>query len=79
LSDAVDIAAEKAKLAKYRIVELPKLEDPIEQMIKGLMGEVRLSYLKKELGNSYKYYHFLQEALNLNGIQARIPYQIEIY
>jgi protease-4 len=79
LSAAIDIAVEKAKLEKYRIVELPKLEDPLEQIMKELMGEVRLSYLKKELGNTYKYYHFLQEALNLNGIQARIPYEIEIY
>jgi protease-4 len=79
LSDAVDIAVEKAKLEKYRIVELPKLEDPFEQIFKELMSEVRLSYLKKELGNSYKYYHFLQEAINLNGIQARIPFEIEIY
>ena len=79
LSDAVDIAVEKAALEKYRIVELPKLEDPLEQMVKELIGEVRLSYLKKELGDSYKYYHFLQEALNLDGIQARIPFEIEIY
>ncbi len=79
LSDAIDIAIEKTGLEKYRVVELPKLEDPIEQMLKELMGEVRLSVIKKELGNSYKYYHYLQEVLNLNGIQARIPYEIEIY
>jgi protease-4 len=79
LSTAVDIAVEKAKLEKYRIVELPKLEDPVEQLIKELMGEVRISQIKKELGNSYKYYRFLQEALSLDGIQARIPYEIEIY
>lgn len=79
LSDAIDIAVEKTGLEKYRIVELPKLEDPIEQIIKVLMGEVRLTVIKKELGNSYKYYRYLQETLNLNGMQARIPYEIEIY
>jgi protease-4 len=79
LSTAIEIAAAKANLDKYRVVELPRLEEPIEQLMKELMGEVRLSILKKELGNSYKYYDFLQEALNLKGIQARIPYEIEIY
>ena len=79
LSDAIDIAVEKTGLEKYRIVELPKLEDPLEQMLKGLIGEIRLAVIKNELGNSYKYYRYLQEALNLNGMQARIPYEIEIY
>jgi protease-4 len=79
LSTAVELAAAKANIDKYRVVELPRLEEPIEQLMKELMGEIRISVLKRELGNSYQYYDFLQKAMNLDGIQARMPFDIEIY
>jgi protease-4 len=79
LSTAVELAAAKANLDKYRVVDLPRLEEPIEQLMKELAGEIRMSVLKRELGNSFQYYDFLQETMNLNGIQARMPFDIEIY
>jgi protease-4 len=79
LSTAVELAAAKANLEKYRVVDLPRLEEPIEQLIKELAGEIRMSVLKRELGSSLQYYDFLQEAMNLKGIQARMPFDIEIY
>jgi hypothetical protein len=38
-----------------------------------------MSILKKELGESVKYYNLLQEIKDLSGIQARLPYFIEIH
>jgi hypothetical protein len=37
-----------------------------------------MSILKKELGESVKYYNMVQEIRELSGIQARLPYFIEI-
>lgn len=79
LEDAIKLAAEAANLETYRTVNLPKLEDPIEQLIKDLGGNVRVSVLKNELGNEYKYYENLKSLIEQNGVQARIPYEIEIY
>ena len=79
LTTAIDIAVDKANVEKYRIVELPKLEDPIQQILKELTGNVSSVFLKKELGNSFKHYKLIKEVVNLNGVQARMPFEIEIY
>jgi len=79
LDDAIAMAAEAANLEKYRTVNYPKLKDPIEQLLEDFQGNVRVSILKNELGNEYKYYNAIQELKNQQGIQARIPYEVEIY
>jgi hypothetical protein len=40
---------------------------------------VRTSLLKNELGNEYVYYETLQDIRSMKGIQARIPFEVEIY
>jgi protease-4 len=79
LTAAIDIAVKRTKLDKYRIVELPKPEDPIQQLIKELTGEISTVLIRKEIGQHYKYYKFLKEAVNIGGVQARMPFEIEIY
>ncbi|MBI9055346.1 MAG: signal peptide peptidase SppA [Bacteroidales bacterium] len=79
LDDAIKIAAEAANIEKYRTVNYPKLKDPIEQLLEDFQGNVRVSILKNELGDEYKYYNAVQNLKNLQGIQARIPYEVEIY
>jgi protease-4 len=79
LSRAVEIAAEKAGLEHYRIVELPKLKDPLEQIISELSGETSLKRLQEELGPAYRYYHHLKNVLNARGMMARLPFEFEIY
>ena len=79
LEDAIKLAAESANLEAYRIVDYPKLEDPFQHFMKELQGNVRVSILKNELGDQYKYYENLKSIQGMEGIQARIPYEIEIY
>ncbi|HAN19905.1 MAG: signal peptide peptidase SppA [Bacteroidetes bacterium GWC2_33_15] len=79
LDKAIEIAAKAANLEKYRIVELPKLKEPLEQILEDLQGNVKTSILKNELGEEYTYYENLQEIKSMQGIQARIPYHVEIY
>jgi len=79
LDKAIEIAAKAANLEKYRIVEFPRLKDPFEQIMEDLQGNVRTSILKNELGEQYSYYENLQEIKSMQGIQARIPFHIEIY
>jgi protease IV len=78
LNDAVISAAELAAIEDYRIIEMPTLLDPIEKIINDLMGESSQSLLQKELGVHYKYYQYIKELGSIKGIQARLPFAIEI-
>ncbi|OFX50905.1 MAG: signal peptide peptidase SppA [Bacteroidetes bacterium GWA2_30_7] len=75
---AIEIAIEKANLENYRIVELPRQKDPFQQILEQLKGDSQESAIKQYLGFSYKYYKNLNELLNLKGVQARLPYYINI-
>jgi protease-4 len=81
IKKAIEIARIKANLdsAEFRIVQYPKQEDPFEQIVKQLTGEVRASFIQENLGQSYKYYKSLNNFLKLNGVQARMPFDVDIY
>jgi protease IV len=78
LNEAVKIAAEKAGLEEYRVVELPKMEDPLTQLFKSTTSEMGSRFVQKELGENYKYYKLINDLNNMNGIQARIPFELDI-
>jgi protease-4 len=74
---AIDIAAKKAGLKEYRIMGLPEQEDPIQNLIKSL-GGVKETMLKEEMKENYIYYKQMQKALNCQGIQTRMPFELTI-
>jgi protease-4 len=79
LNDAISGAAKLAGIDTYSVRELPVLEDPYMRILSQLSEEVRMNILKKELGESVKYYNLVQEIKDLTGIQARLPYFIDIH
>ena len=78
LYDAIKGAAQLADIRIYSITELPVLEDPYVKLLTQLSGEIRMNILKKELGESVKYYNMVQEIRDLSGIQARLPFFLEL-
>jgi protease-4 len=78
LGDAIKGAAELAGIDKYSIREYPVLEEPFAKILSGLTGEIRIRILEKELGEYARYYSEIKELAALSGIQARLPYFIEI-
>jgi protease-4 len=78
LEDAIKGAADLAGIDTWSIRELPVIEDPYIKILSQLSGEVKMNFLKKELGESVKYYNMVQDLRGLSGIQARLPYFIEI-
>ncbi len=78
LITAIEKAKELANIEDYRITELPKLKDPFEQILQDIMGQTRISLVKNELGEFYKYYGYLKTVKKMDGVQARMPFFIEI-
>ncbi|TAL74238.1 MAG: signal peptide peptidase SppA, partial [Bacteroidetes bacterium] len=79
LESAIKGAADLAGIDKYSVRELPVIEDPYTRILTQLGGEMRMNFLRKELGESVKFYNMIQEIKELSGIQARLPYFIEIH
>jgi len=77
LNDAIAIAKKKAKLENYRIKEYPE-KDEVSKILESLMSDAKVNVIKEELGEAYPYYHYLQTVKKMDGIQARLPYFIEI-
>jgi len=78
LEKSIEIAAEMAGLDNYRITSRPELEDPFTSIMKQISGEVKMKIIKKELGESYFMYKKVQEIQEMKGIQAMMPYTIQI-
>ena len=79
LNDAIADAAKMAKLDKYRIYSLPKQKSTLESLFKKTTESEETRVLERELGLAYKYYKNLQDVLKSQGIQARLPYSIDIH
>ena len=79
LQASIDSAASLAGIETYSIRELPTIEDPYTKLLTQLTGDIKMRILKKELGDNIKFFNELQEIKNLSGIQARLPYFIEVH
>lgn len=79
LDKAIEIAAAKAHLKEYRIVELPKVEDPLTLLLNDFSAKVKASVISSELGNEQTIYYNLKNAISRQGILTRMPYEISIY
>jgi len=79
LEDAVKLAAEMAGIEHYRIVKLPELPDPLTELLKGQTVDIRTWFLKRELGENWKYFEQVQKLQRMKGLYARLPYDPKIY
>ncbi|HDQ15952.1 MAG TPA: signal peptide peptidase SppA [Bacteroidetes bacterium] len=73
---------EAAKLASleegsYSLIEYPKQKDLFEQLLSDFSATVSLFFAKKELGEeTYVYYKYAKSFLEMEEVQARLPYDI---
>lgn len=78
INDAIKIAAYKAKLKEYSVVEMPKKEDPFTKLFNDKSNVLFESKMKSELGVFYTYFSAFQSAVNNQGFQMRLPYYLNI-
>jgi protease-4 len=79
LNDAIREAASLAGLESYRVVERPETVDIYSRLIKGMTEEMRTKTVIRELGPAAKYYNELKEIMSSGGIQALMPYHLDVY
>lgn len=84
LDDAIAFAASSTGTSSYRIENYPVYETSIEELLKGLSGfgfaETKGEILKEELGEEfYKVMQQLKAVSTKKGVQARLPFQINIH
>jgi len=81
LEDAVKVAAELAEVSDYRTTEYPRFKKDFKDAFKpfSLTAEVKEYLIKEELGlENYTIYKSIKQFSELKGIQARMPFVIEI-
>lgn len=79
LERAIELAALKANLKEYRLVNLPELEDPITQLMKMLSENTSVKVLEKTLGPAWPYVRDINQVISNQGILARTPFSLTIY
>lgn len=79
LETAIDIAAQKAGLENYKLLSLPKQKDPFEELFSKGTSSVEEAIVKHFLGENAKYYITIDRLKSYSGIQARMPYEVEIH
>ncbi|GIV33306.1 MAG: signal peptide peptidase SppA [Chitinophagales bacterium] len=78
LDEAISIAAEKAQLTDYELKDYPKQKDPFEKLMEELSGTTQSLLRSTRWAPYYSALEKLTEIEKLCGIQARLPYELEI-
>ena len=78
IDEAIAIAAKKAKLTAYNVKEYPAKEDFASKLMKSFGEDMETKIVKAQLGENYKIFKELKNIEKINGIQARLPYDLNI-
>jgi len=74
LSDAIEVAARMAKMDNYRIMVLPKMDNPIEKFFKTFnLTSIKVDLVKSFMGTDYDLYNQMKEIKEFNGIYTIMP------
>ena len=75
IDDAISEAANLAGINEYSIIEYPEVQDFFSRF----MEEYNTKILIKQFGENYEFFRKIQQLKNMQGTQARMIYEIEIF
>ncbi len=79
LEDAISAAADLVDIQEYRIRSYPDYKKELKDMFSGPFGSVKQQILEEEIGTeNLKVYNKLQQFGDWKGLQARLPFLLEI-
>lgn len=79
LDKAVEIAAQKAGLARYCVKAYPESIDFIEKLMDTDKEDYMEAMTRETLGSYYKSLKFIRNIGNCDRIQARLPFELNIW
>lgn len=78
LNDAIKVAVAKAKLTSYNLKEYPEKEDFATKFMKNFSNDIETRFIEAKLGEQYSLFKQIKNIDKINGIQARLPYDLNI-
>lgn len=80
VDDAIKLAAGAAKLkeGEYRVRYYPEKKKPFDELLSKLMDDSKEEAMTENLGALAPYVKTYQKVMNMGGIQARIPFEMDI-
>jgi protease-4 len=78
INDAIHSAAKMAKLKNYSVIPYPEQTSKLKNLGRSFSVEMKTYMVQSELGDNYKYYNQIKEAVKLSGVQMRMPYEVVI-
>ncbi|GAB3539672.1 signal peptide peptidase SppA [Pontibacter brevis] len=79
LEEALAIAAKKANIEDdYRVKAMPERKSFLNSFFSDFGAQTKEQSIKAELGELYPYYKLYKKVSNLQGAQARMPYELFI-
>jgi protease-4 len=78
IEDAIKSAAKKANIQEYNLVNYPSQNDPLKSLFSKSGRQLSVWFTKQEMGLAFPVYQQVKETMQQSGIQARIPYTIDI-
>ncbi|MEN9639395.1 MAG: hypothetical protein RLZZ262_1263 [Bacteroidota bacterium] len=78
LEDCVKAVAEKAGLSAYEVVKLPVMEDPFKKFVEELTGQKQAEVFERVFGEDYLMLENARQFISMKGVQARLPFIMEI-
>ncbi len=79
LEDAIRIAADMVEISEYRIRNYPDYDKEFKDLFKGPFSRIKQNLVKEELGETtFEAFQKIREINDLKGIQARLPFLLDI-
>lgn len=77
--DAIAMAVEKAGIADdYKVRYYPEVKPFFEKLFEDFEDQAKVKMIKNEVGELYPYLEKIKKVKNLQGAQARMPFELEI-
>lgn len=76
---AIQAAASKAGLKSYKVAEYPAKDESFLSILSGSKDQIKAWLFAEEFGDFKQYILDVKKTLQQSGVQARMPYSIEIY
>ncbi len=75
---AMELAIERTGMEEYRVVNYPKKESPFDFLLSAKKASITEELMKEELGAEYVLFKQYKQAMQMKGIQMRLPFDITV-